>query len=405
MAIRKLFFLSLVAAGAAHLSVASSAVAQQPTAPHPAGSPEDISAGLIMSADDFMLGPGETIVSGDPELGIRSGLRSAAAFPHHDAGPPDAIYGDQPLLAPPPGYGAAIDCPGCEPGYYLTAEALYFKRSGDEFFTRSDQFALGEMDYEWGGRLTLGRRFDCVNGYEAIYAGPLRWEQDNSFVSAGGGINTFIDVAPLDPDLYLSAFIDAESQRQNFQADLDSLEFNRTYFGWDVVKALIGIRTMLYDEEYNYTSRRNLGGGDFESGRLRQKSENFLIGPQLGLELYYPLANRVFIGSKIKGALLANFFDSETRLTNDKGPGGVFVAGGSDDGIEVAGFGEIGTRLGFRVTDSITASVGYELWYLAGATTAYAQVPENFSLNQGSRVSVDEDVLFHGATAGVEIAF
>lgn len=397
MAIRKFLLLSLVAAGAAHFGVVVSAVAQQPTAPHPSSGPEDISAGLIMSADDFLLAPGETIVSGDPELGIGAGRYPATGFPHPEAVPPGAAYGPQPFLESPLGPGFETDCPGCDPGHYLTAEALYFKRDDDDFFTRSDSFALGEMDYEWAGRLTLGRRFDCVNGYEAIYAGPLEWEQDNSFVDAGGGIFTLINpVAPLGA-ADLSTFNNAVAQRQNFRADLNSLEFNRTYFGWDVVKASIGIRTMLYNEEYNYTSVNNLG----QSGRLLQSSDNFLIGPQLGLELYYPLANRVFIASKLKAALLLNFFDSDTRLANN----GVFVAGGSDDDHEFAGFGEIGTRLGFRLTDSITASAGYELWYLSGVATSYDDVPVNFGVNQGSSVSADEDVLFHGATAGVEIAF
>lgn len=370
MAIRKFIFLSLVAAGAAQLGVVSSAVAQQAgrlqPAPTPeevlAGSPEQISSGLIMSADDFQLGPGETVVSGDPGFGIRSGTNPATGYPYHDAARPGELYGSEPVLAPPPGYGLNTDCPGCESIHYVAAEALYFRHDGDGSLRRSTLFNVGEdeLDYEWAGRLTIGRRFDCVNGYEAIYAGPLKWE----------------DTAP----------------GERFQADLNSLEFNRTYFGWDVVKALIGIRTMLYDEE--------LINGDFipaVDDFLTQHTDNFLIGPQIGLELYYPLANRVSIHSKLKGGLLLNFYDSDTRLFFADPDDNISV---DDDDTEITGFGEIGTMLTYQLTDSITAAAGYELWYLSGVATAYDR-----AVNLGSSPSADEDVLIHGATAGIEIAF
>lgn len=393
MAIRKRFFLSLAAASAAHLSLVSAAVAQQPTrATSPeeiaAGVPAEFAGGLITSANDFQLAPGEMIVSGDPGLGIESNSAHGLAFDgvvypegihpesihpgamHPEAIAPEMMHGHPPL---PYGYEHGSDCPSCDSHHYVFAEALYFRHDGDGSLRRSNIFNVGEdeLDYEWAGRLTIGRRFDCVNGYEASYAGPLEWE----------------DTAP----------------SERWEAKLNSLEFNRNYFGWDVVKAFIGIRTLLYDEE--------LIDNDFDffpaaDDFASQHTDNFLIGPQIGIELYYPLADRVFLSSKVKGAVLANFYESDTRVFFSVDPGDPVPLSAadnisvSDDDIELAGFAEIGTGLRYQATECITATVGYELWYLGGVATAYDR-----AINFGSGLEADEDVIVHGATAGVEFSF
>lgn len=360
MAIRRSLFLSFAAAAVAVGGAASSAVAQQEHPPLPAPPQQGVVDGLILSADDFVLGPGETLLDGGPGVAVGPG-------PH-----PELLEGHQPMFPPGSEMAVGMPCPSCEPGHYAIAEAIYVKHDenrallGDDLFLRSEEF-----DYEWAGRLTVGRRFDCVNGYEFVYTGPLEWEMEGaaSFLTAG------------DPTVYA----------QRFEANMNSLEFNRTYFGWDVVKATHGIRTVLYEESAGFNrSTAPANPADFT---LAESVDNFLVGPQIGLEMYYPLSNRFFVGGKLKGALFANFVESDTLLDGVKE---------SSDDIDIAGMFEFGTNLGFHITDSITATVGYDVWYLMGVATSHKRIPDTPAFRE---VNANDEVLMHGATAGIQVNY
>lgn len=372
MAIRRSLFLSFAAAAVAVGGAASSAVAQQGHSPLSPPPHQEVTDGLILSADDIVLGPGETLLDGGPGVAV-----APAAPPGH----PGHLPGHQPMFPPGSEMAIGMPCPTCEPGHYVSAEALYFTHSEERGFINDDALVFtDEFDQEWAGRLTLGRRFDCVNGYEIVYTGPLEWEMgldatyDIGGGAGGGGTTTTIS--------------------QDFEARLNSVELNRTYFGWDVVKATHGIRVMLYEEASSFSRTTAPAPPAFrDDGILAESIDNILIGPQAGLELYYPLSNRFFVGGKLKGGVYANFFESDMRVDGD------FA---SDDDVDIAGMFELGTNVGFRVTDAITATAGYELWYLAGIAGSYDVIPDRFVFREPS---ANDEVFMHGFTAGVHVAF
>ncbi|MEZ6135158.1 MAG: hypothetical protein R3C53_09635 [Pirellulaceae bacterium] len=83
-------------------------------------------------------------------------------------------------------YNAPDPCnPGCDVSLYLNYEALWLRRENDERFSLSRNTFLPDFDYEFGGRYTVGQLMDCVNGWEAVYAGPFRWQRDALVTGAG----------------------------------------------------------------------------------------------------------------------------------------------------------------------------------------------------------------------------
>lgn len=121
------------------------------------------------------------------------------------------------------------------------------------------------------------------------------------------------------------------------RADYNSIEFNRTYNGWDVVRASLGLRTILYNEQYDLLAAAG--------GRASQSVENVLIGPQIGLDIYYPLSNRLFTGARFKGGVYLDIASSTSTFGDTN-----FNQRRTAEDEEISGVFEVGSKLGYQVT-------------------------------------------------------
>jgi len=338
---------------------------------------------MITSLEGFELAPGETIVDGPPEL---QRLGETQALPASD-------YAQGMAAACSPGCYVP-----CEPGYYSVADVLYMQRGGGGGFTRAFGYSFDDYEWEIAPRIKWGRRFDCVDGYEFVFAGLLEWEdtifgttQDSVFLAPALPANIFDAV---------QRFNNADTQFQSRRASYDSFEFNRTYTGWDVARLMVGMRGIMYDEDYAYGATDTATG---DSVLLQQNVDNLLVGPQLGLQLFYPLGLRVYTDTTFKGAVFLNFADSDTRL-NVAAPNAI-VLNASADEAELAGMIEIGSKIGINLTDSLSATVGYDFWYLSGLAEAGTQVPRNLTPATGFGIAVDDDIFIHGVNAGLQFVY
>jgi hypothetical protein len=136
---------------------------------------------------------------------------------------------------------------------------------------------------------------------------------------------------------------------------------------------------------------------------LSQSTDNLLIGPQIGLQLFYPLGRRIYSDTTLKGGLYLNFVDSDGSLLTSAPT--TAVARGSSDDTEIAGMFEIGTKLGINVTRSISATIGYDVWYLTGVAESSSQLPLNYNLATPFTVNAEDDVFIHGLTAGIQVVY
>ncbi|MGI9472809.1 MAG: hypothetical protein ACR2NZ_14820 [Rubripirellula sp.] len=292
------------------------------------------------------------------------------------------------------GYPLGNPCAPCNPFCYVSLEALYMERQGNENFTASRNFFLSEFDFEGIPRLTIGAVPDCVHGYEFSIVGRAQWDRFGAATDASGGLQTFLTAVAPFSSLDLSAFSDAERQVQNWSAEYWGFEANSTLVGYDVAKLLVGVRYIDYDENFNYFSQTAT-----ETGLFSAAVENQMIGLQCGMDLLYPVCRNGYTDFRSRAGVFANFADLDALLINN----GSTVLLSRQDDTSLAGVLEIGGGLRYQVGDFLTFRVGGELWWLGGMATA----PDQFknTINSRREVRTKDDFVIAGATCGAEFRF
>ncbi|QDS91329.1 hypothetical protein FF011L_00580 [Roseimaritima multifibrata] len=292
---------------------------------------------------------------------------------------------------------------GCAPGYYFRAEALYIKRSGDEGQTLSRNFQLSEFDYELGTRLTLGRTFDCLDGYEFVYSGIFDWGNSGSITNPGN-LDSVLTTDLVNPanTVNVDTFANADFQSLRYEAEFHSFEMNRTYRGWDVVNMLYGFRYIDYSEDFGFNSTNGAG-----LSSVRNSVENDLLGAQVGMDLAYPLGERLWSLFRSRAGAFINFADSSTSFVNGDAvnPGNQRTITAYEEDTGLTGMIEIGGSLRYRVGPALALTAGYEFWYLANVATVPSQISPVVVPGYGAYVGNDEDIFFHGAVFGAEFDF
>ena len=184
--------------------------------------------------------------------------------------------GDPGLVMPP---GHVFACPRT---WYAEADFVYLNRQSDEITLFGDNSkGMDRLGFELGGRLTVGRLRDCTEGFEFVYIGPHEWVQSETRVGALDSLNSrFVGAGGVN----VSSFKFAERQWQRYESKLHSFELSRKWWGWDVISTSFGLRYMYIGEEIRHVSVDDTDG----TGRFLIGTENNLVGPQLGFELFKP---------------------------------------------------------------------------------------------------------------------
>lgn len=296
--------------------------------------------------------------------------------------------------------GTPCFTPGCDVSWYVGYEALWLRREGDDNFTMSRFNRMPAFDYELGrvgGRITAGRLLDCHNGFEAVYTGPFKWQRSSDVSSAGGTLKSnFVPSGDYDATS-IDTFNNANRHVQSYQAKYNSYEINRTWWTWDVLQTLVGLRYVNYEEDYAISSSRNgVGNGLFQSS-----VNNNAFGPQIGAQLIRTLSLRANYGFKGKAGVLANFDNTSTFMTNN----GTILLSSSDNAVDVSGIIEMGAFASYQIVPSVRLTAGYEFVYLPRFATVPGQGVSAVNLNSGTSVQNDSDVFLHGGSVGVQILY
>ena len=132
---------------------------------------------------------------------------------------------------------------------------------------------------------------------------------------------------------------------------------------------------------------------------------NNLYGFQVGAEGKIFERGRFSINGLIKGGPYLNHASELTGVSLAKT---VYESGASAN--RAAFVGEGGLQCKYRVTRAITLKLGYEVLWLSGVATAPGQIRETYITSSPTGVSTHDvssnsNVLFHGATAGLEFKF
>ena len=283
-------------------------------------------------------------------------------------------------------------CQPCPRRRYVIAEGLLFRREG-EFTQLSTAFAADGFDYEIGGRATFGVRADCLNGWEASYMTTEPWYTQSS--QAGGALFPTFTAGGGLTAANLSSFTGADFQETVYKSHLQSFEYNRLDWGWDVISLGFGLRYLTLEDDLRFTSIKGADRGD-----LMLEMNNHIFGPQWTGELFYDIGNRAFMSWKGKVGVFANINDGNATFIN-QGPGATAFTN-SDQNVGFAAMGELQANLYYKLTRNTRLRAGYEAWYLYGAATANDQLTSVITPSFGRSINDEDDVFMHGATVGFE---
>lgn len=290
---------------------------------------------------------------------------------------------------------AAYDCCGfmSSARHYLIVDYFRYERRGDVVL--GGNFS-GFADFDWNhaGRVTLGHRWDCASGDEISYLGVDPWIAITRETDAGGGLQANLVAGPGFAASSLSAFNNATFLEQVQKTDLQSVEFNKTCWGWDVVKTTLGARFILFDDELRLSSANTLG----EQGFYNLDIENRMVGPQFGIELFYDVGYRLSFSMVSKIGAYANLHEGQTSIVND----GTTELNNIDEETSFSASGELGLHWHYQLLPRTRLRFGYDVIGLFDVATTADNFNPTITPSTGLIYQDDDNAVFQGVFAGIE---
>lgn len=328
--------------------------------------------------------------------------------------------------------GSSMECPTCEPYRYARVEAVYMRREGLSDFTRSQNFALDEYDFELAPRVTIGSVPDCVNGTEVSFVGPLNWDMSSSIANVTGqtflselipgvtigsplpeqtiGLTLLYDPedVTLDAGGNIIAFNDnpadlVDFQRQRYESTYWSAEASQTMMAWDIAKFSFGGRFISFEEDYSYVAQNGTGATPELNGAIASSTTNNLIGLQVGLDIFTPVfCQNLSSTLRAKAGGYWNLSEGSAVVIDQ----GDRLSGFSEDDGTLAAMFEISSGLHYRLGEALSIYGGSEFWYLTEVATAERQLPGLVGARAGNRgLDNGDDVVFVGFSVGATLQF
>jgi hypothetical protein len=323
-----------------------------------------------------------TVPSGHPPVDPAPFVPEPEALPSDPYGlMPESGAFEQPAM--PADCGMA-----CPLTWYARAELMYVQRRTEDHIslTDGDFNGLDRMDFAPGGRVTIGRIGDCLDGFELVYTGGFEWTERSRMI--GPNLNPKFTSG----EFNISSFRNAQVHTQEYRSDFHSVELNRKWWGWDVISTTVGIRYMYVGEKYRFDSLSLRDG----VGSLKMAMDNHYIGPQLGLDLYRPIG-RWTTEIRSKAGIFLNYVDFDYSLDN---AGVNQFSTGSEKGQ--FGFeAELGLYAKYQLLPRLSIQAGYEFWYLYGVATPTSQNRSRIKHEDGAYS--EDDIFYHGGSLGLEM--
>lgn len=289
-------------------------------------------------------------------------------------------------------YGA--DCGiNCPPGGYAMFEALYFNLEGSNR-AQSLNYRMPGYKYELGARVTVGRRFDCTDGWELSFAAVDKWDARQSLATNGGiQFSRFQPIGGYNA-LNLPGFYNGVFQEQIHETQMYSLEANKVTYGWDVMKTVIGWRYLQFNEEMTY----NMGSINGAFGNWEYFTRNHMIGPQYGSELFYDLGYRMSVSAKYKGGAFLNFYNGGSGVNSNNAS----ITESFKRDLNFAVMGELGANVYYHIGQRARLRVGYEAWGMYGLARVNKQLDGFLAPTTGSSLRHYGSLFLHGASVGFD---
>ena len=293
-------------------------------------------------------------------------------------------------------------------GYYLFADALIWTR-GDGDIQLSNFFGLNDFSFEGGWRVTLGYRQNATRGRELTYFGTADLDDEDIRTSSNNSLASLFTVSTAFGLGGVNGFTNGSRHEHSKTSSVHSLEFNRVNWSWDVLKTMIGVRYVYFDDTTRFFSTNGLTG---QNGLLTMDSVNNLFGVSGGVEAFYDVGYRTSFSltTKVGGYINSTNFDTE-----------VFHFGSQilDQDVDETSFAstlEFGALSHFQLRPQTRFRLGYDVMLLWGLFTVENNAPRNTFTNglltgtpflsptTGTDLNTNNDVVvFHGLSLGFEV--
>lgn len=197
-----------------------------------------------------------------------------------------------------------------------------------------------------------------------------------------------------------------------YRSRFDSAELNLRYStaaGQRMpIEMLAGIRYMKFQENLDFlTANQNphlpalINASPY--GAYSTRTDNDLIGLQLGSDLSYRLTNYWSLMGRGRGGLLVNSASQRSNLNGTLMSSSLpFNETGTASGVGVAGLFEFGIHTNFQLTSNLSFMVGYQGLYLSDLSTAPRQFMWNAESANRNTLDRNGSLFFFGPAAGIE---
>lgn len=348
------------------------------------------------------IGSGGLTLPGQPAIPavIGSGTQGISALPTSAPQMIDPVYEtyglnlgherpDMPSRLPYDGYGTISGASG-----YAHTEFLFMARDGGDFSVSYAPQRDG-YDFEPGVRLTIGNRWDSLEGREIGVTLLQTQTSHTSVASPTNSLFSWLQPGNGFTDANLSSFNNASFHHSFYKSHYYAGEYNRMSWNWDVMSTFIGLRYTGMDELYALHSVGSGGG----LGAYRLRARNHMFGPQVGGSLHYDIGRKLSFSLAAKVAVYANFYQTDTELANES----VRLMDVNDSRVDLAWGSELGGFAHYSLTPRARLKAGYELWFYDRVATSRDQMTGFVSPFSGAVASNRDDALFYGFSVGLEL--
>lgn len=309
----------------------------------------------------------------------------------------------------------------CLPRWFdVSAEWLFWERDfGNSLALSTDPrlnpVVLGTDDLEIeevsGARITAAYLVGPSTGIEATYLGGFNWESSAQATSGTGTLFSVFSDFGANP---FSGFPETDFgtlHRLNYSSEFDSGELNlrRRFVSANCLlhsSFLIGARYVRLADDLMYDTQTPDGALNY-----LLKTDNDLVGAQIGTEALLCVSPRFKIGGDVKAGVYGNHNKQDTAVAHfQRDAFGVITQGTplreKERDVSVSFVGEAGLNGIFKVTPRFAVKAGYSVLYVSGV----AEAVDNFNtdsplLVRSSFLNNNGDLFLHGANLGFELAW
>lgn len=200
--------------------------------------------------------------------------------------------------------------------------------------------------------------------------------------------------------------VDTAHVEHDYRSRIWGAEGNVTWQASPSIVLLAGIRYISLTEVYSATGSFIATGWSFETDAWR--TNNSLWGAQVGarfdfIRMFAAAASPWIVDGDVRVGLYRNMMDDQTqRYEPTTGVGSILSTGAaSSTAWSVQG----GLNVGYRITDGMALTVGYQALWISKVALAPSQVNVTPAFFTSPKMGVrQEDILFHGARVALTIS-